>query len=570
MIRDLNRMAGRGFDVLVIGAGIYGAWAAWDAALRGLTVAVIDKDDFGGATSANNLRVVHGGLRYLQHLDLNRMRESIREQRILLRVAPHLVHPLPCAVPTYGRGARGRMALRAALILNDLVGWNRNWKAAPGKTLPRGYLIGAHRMKEALPGIPDRGLTGGAVWHDAQVRDPERLVLAILESASRQGAAVANHVSADALLEERGRVVGARVTDGLSGESFFIRAGVTLNLTGPWSDSLLRTTYPGLVPTLFPYSHAWNLVVRRRLVSDIAVGLYSSRTFKDADRKMSRGTRLLFLTPWRDVTLVGTSHRPFKAEGRGLEMGHDAEEISDLLEEVSGAYPAAELGPEDVSYAFGGLLPGNADPSTGDVRLLKHPVIRDHGQADGIQGLITGVGVKFTTARRVAERLVDMAARQYSGRADACRTHVTPLVSGDIRDWPEFSSSALSHRILTVPPITLSRLVENHGTRFREVLGLAGEEGPLLNLLADGCPVLQAEVVYAAREEMAMTLMDVVRRRTEIGKFGLKNREALTRAAALQAGELGWDGARREVEIRDVLEAYRPFLGRGTSTDVMQ
>ncbi len=570
MKRDLNRMAGRGFDVLVIGAGIYGAWAAWDAALRGLSVAVIDKDDFGGATSANNLRVVHGGLRYLQHLDLNRMRESIREQRILLRVAPHLVHPLPCAVPTYGRGSRGRLALRTALFLNDMVGWNRNWKAAPGKALPRGRLIGADRMKEAVPGIPDRGLTGGALWYDAQVRDPERLVLAILQSASRRGAAVANHISADALLEERGRVVGARVTDGLTGESFFIRAGVTLNLTGPWSDRLLRTTYPGKVPTLFPFSQAWNLVVRRRLVSDIAVGLYSSRTFQDADRKMSRGTRLLFLTPWRDVTLVGTSHRPFKAEDRRLEVVHDEREIADLLEEVSGAYPAADLVPGDVAYAFGGLLPGEAEPSTGGVRLLKHPVIRDHGRADGIHGLITGVGVKFTTARRVAERLVDLAAHQFGGRTDVCRTHETPLLGGDIQDWPEFSGSAQDHRMRTIPPISFSRLVENHGTRFREVLALAGEAEHLLNLLADGYPVLQAEVVYAAREEMAMTLMDVVRRRTEMGKCGLKGRGVVIKAAALQAAELGWDSARREVEIQDVLEAYRPFLGSGTSSDVMQ
>jgi len=204
MKRDPERLTERTFDVLVVGAGIYGAWAALDAALRGLAVALVDRGDFGAATSANNLRVIHGGLRYVQHLDFGRMRESIREQRILMRVAPHLVHPLPCAVPTYGHGLRGRLALRAALLVNDLVGLGRRRGSAPDKALAPGRLVDRRRMREIAPDLPDRGLTGGAVWHDAQVRDPERLVLAIIETAAKHGAVAANHVEAKEFLVERG------------------------------------------------------------------------------------------------------------------------------------------------------------------------------------------------------------------------------------------------------------------------------------------------------------------------------------------------------------------------------
>ena len=560
MKRDPDRLVGRTYDVLVVGAGVYGAWAAWDAALRGLSVAVIDRGDFGAATTANNLRVIHGGLRYVQHLDFNRMRESIREQQAALHVAPHLVCPMPCAVPTYGRGRRGRLALGTALRINDFVGRGRNRDAAPGKEIGRSRLVPAARMKELAPDLPDRGLTGGAVWHDAQVLDPERMVLALLEAAAGQGAAVANYMAADALMIERKRVVGARVTDRLTGESFFLRARVTLNLAGPWVDRLLATAGAGRIPALCPLTQAWNVVLRRRLPLQGAVGLYSPRTFTDRDRKLSGTGRLIFFVPWRNVTILGTSHRPFVAERLEENLALDQAEVADLLEEGSGAYPAAELSLEDVAYAFGGHLPGVVDPGTEHVRLLKHPVIRDHGRADGLPGVITGVGVKFTTARLVAEQVVDLAVPQVGKTVDACRTHVTRLPAGDIDDWEDFRADAEAYRPRSIPPISFSHLLENHGLLYEDVVELTRKERHLLDPLADGSPVLQAEVVHAARCEMAVKLMDVVRRRTELGKCGLADEHRVRRAAALMGSELHWDAGRREREIAEVLDAYRPYL----------
>jgi len=571
MKREPSRLAERTFDLLVIGAGVYGAWAAWDAALRGLSVGVIDRGDFGGATSANNLRVIHGGLRYVQHLDFHRMRESIREQRALMHVAPHLVHPMMCAVPTYGRGRRSRLAFRVALAINDLMGRNRGRETGPGKAIPKSKIVKADRMLELAPGIPEHRLTGGAIWHDAQVLDPERLVLAILRSADDLGAAVANHVEADSLLVKKGGVVGARVTDRLTGESFFVRARVTLNLSGPWVDRLLAASFPGKRRTLFPLTQAWNLVLRRRLPPQLALGLYSRRPFKDRDRRFSLGTRLLFFTPWRDVTLVGTSHRPFDAGrfGRGG-VPLDEDEVLHLLEEASEAYPEAEIRFKDVAFAFGGLLPGTVDPGTGHVRLMKHPVIRDHARADGIPGLLTGVGVKFTTARLVAEKLVDLVASRITKETEPCRTGTTRLKGAEIDDWPAFFEETEERRSLSLAPLTHTRLVENHGLDYEAVLQHAHEEEHLLDPVADGSPVLKAEVIHAVREEMAVKLLDVIRRRTHIGKCGLPNEHVARSVAALMGEELGWDPARREAEVAEVLEAYGPFLGKGLQRDTRQ
>lgn len=560
MKRDPNRLAGQRFDVLIVGAGIYGAWAARDAAQRGLTVALIDRGDFGGETSANNLRIVHGGLRYTQHLDFNRMRESIREQRIALETAPHLVHPLACMVPTYGRGLRGRLALRAALALNDFVARGRNRGASPGKSVPRSRIVGVKRVKELLPDVPDEGLTGGAVWHDAQVLDPERMVLGIVKSAAADGAAVANYVAADRLLVERGRVVGAAVTDRLTGEAFFVRASVTVNFTGPGADALLASALPERAPKLFPFSQAWNLVVRRSPPSDHAFGLYSRRAFRDRDARVGRKGRLLFFTPWRGTTLLGTSHCPYARDVAAETFGHDEAEIADLLADAAEAWPGARLTRGDVLRAFGGMLPGEADPTSGQVRLVKHPVIRDHGRADGLPGILTGVGVKFTTARLVAARLVDMAAAAAGRQVDACRTAATRIHAGEIDDWPAYLASAREVRPRSVAAPVFDRLVENYGRDHAEVLALTCQEGRLLDPVTPGSEVLQAEVVHAVREEMAVKLADVVRRRTDLGKRAPAELAVLQRVAALMASELGWDAGRRAGEVAEVLAAEAAFL----------
>lgn len=553
MKRDFAALSGDTFDVLVIGGGIYGAWTAWDAALRGLTVALVERGDFGAATSSNNFKLVHGGLRYLQHLDFKRMRESIREQRALRRVAPHLVEPMPCLVPTYGWGLRGRPALRTALLLNDWVSHDRNDGVAAGAQLPGRRVLSAEQVRQIVPGVPEDGLTGGVIWHDAQMRSPDRMLISIMRSASERGAVLANYVAAESLIVDGHRVLGARVRDVLTGAESEVRARVTLNCAGPWVDEMLGDLL-GEQPPLCPRTQAWNLVLNRLLVPDHAVGLYSAAGFSDKDRKISAGSRLIFFVPWRGRTMIGTSHRPIAA-GEEPRLDDRDEKLA-LLEEAASAYPSANLSESDIAFAHCGVLPGTVDTGSGHVRLLKHYVLRDHSRADGVTGLISAVGVKFTTARDVAERIVDRACDQLAREA-GCATALTPLHGGDLDDWDDFRSTA--DVPLAVPTDVRRAFLESYGTSYGEVLSVAGEDAALLQPLAN-TDTLGAEVLHAVRHEMALKLSDVVRRRTGIGTAGLDAADGvIDEVSTLMAGELGWSEERRNTELEETRGIYQAF-----------
>ena len=226
MVRDLRRLADSRFDLLIIGAGVYGAAMAWDAAQRGLNVALIDRGDFGAGTSFNNVKTVHGGMRSLQALNLEQMREFIRERRALARIVPHLVHPLPYLIPTTHNPKRSRAVMRLALALNDMVARDRNEGVLdPALHLPAGRIVSRDEALRLNPFVAPEGVTGGAVWHDYQMVNADRVTFSFTLSAAEGGATVANYVAAESFLVENGRVTGAQVTDVRAGSSFAVRGG---------------------------------------------------------------------------------------------------------------------------------------------------------------------------------------------------------------------------------------------------------------------------------------------------------------------------------------------------------
>ena len=307
MKRDLNALSGATHDLLIVGGGIHGSIAAWDATLRGLRVALIERADFGGATSANSLRIVHGGLRYLQQADFARMRESIRERRAFLRIAPHLVRPLGFLVATHGLSGRSRGAMRVALGIADLVGFDRNRGLDPHRRVPAGRTISRTDCLEICPALETAAITGGAIWYDAQSIDSERLTLGFLLAAAERGMTAANYVEARELIVKNGRIQGARATDHRSGESFEIRAHTVLNAAGPWVERLVRKADADQEAS--PLAVGVNLVVRRPPI-DLAVG-FPSRTTA-SDDPVCGGGRYLFMTPWRSSTLIGTAYRVWR------------------------------------------------------------------------------------------------------------------------------------------------------------------------------------------------------------------------------------------------------------------
>ena len=260
MIRDLDLLTARTFDILVVGGGIYGLTIAYDAAQRGLSVALVERNDFGSGSSFNHLRTIHGGLRYLQSLDLARARESVRERRTIARIAPHAVRPMPFAVPLYRSLMRGKSAMRVGFVLDRVVAFDRNRGVPPTHRLRGGYVVSRSTAAQTFPGLRRQGLTGAAVFYDYVTTEPDRLTFSYALAAAEHGAVLANHVEAVAPLVDNGRVTGVSARDALGGRTLEIAARITVNAAGGRVDGLLK---PLGIATGIPMLKAMNLVTKR-------------------------------------------------------------------------------------------------------------------------------------------------------------------------------------------------------------------------------------------------------------------------------------------------------------------
>src|SRR5688572_2892824 len=308
MRRDIASLAAQSFDVVVIGAGIHGAWIALRAARSGLKTALIERGDFGAATSANSLKVLHGGLRYLQHLDFKRMRASIAARREYARSSPHLLQPTACVMPLAPGGVRSPWIFGPALLMNDLISFDRNSGVPDGARLPAGRLLTARRCRAVTEQLTNVDAVAGGQWWDAVALDTERLTLEAVLAASRSGAAIANRVEACEYLVAQGRVAGVAARECVSGQEFELRAQVTVNATGPWAAQLSRAS--GLAHKVLPvhWLGALNLVLRRSLGISKAVALSAASRAADRSSVLKRAQRELFFLPWCDVTMVGTDY----------------------------------------------------------------------------------------------------------------------------------------------------------------------------------------------------------------------------------------------------------------------
>ncbi len=556
MERDIISLSDRKFDLVIVGAGIYGAAIAWDATLRGLSVALIDKGDFGSATTANSLKIVHGGLRYLQTLDFKRMRESIRERTILMRIAPHLIHPLTCVMPTYGYLMKGPLVMQAGMIMNDIISFDRNRGADPEKKIPAGRIISRAECMRLIPGLDGNRVTGGVVWTDAQMLNSDRLLLSFVLSASNGGAVVANYVKAAGFIRENGRIKGVKALDLLSSQPLDIQADLVINASGGWVDRILDDA--GRHSGCVKLSTAMNLVVNKKMLPDYAAGVNGSFTYTRPDGSMYNGRRVLFLTPWNDKTLIGTYHRPYDGNPDDLRVTEN--EIEDFLKDVNSAVPADPVKREDISFFHKGFLPMegvNAD--TGEVRLTKHYSIRDHGLQDKLEGLISVIGVKYTTARDVAEKTVDLAVKKLGKGESRSRSRVTPLDGGNIARLGDLEESATEKENRKgLEPSQMKRLVIHYGSNYPEVLAWTAKKPDARRRVSKDSEVLLAEIYHAVHNEMAVTLRDTVLRRTDLGSSGPPGDEALRACGRVMARELGWDRKRLEQEIDDVKIIYQP------------
>jgi glycerol-3-phosphate dehydrogenase len=539
MIRDLDRLTAQTFDVLVVGGGIYGLTIAYDAAQRGLSVALVERDDFGSGASFNHLRTIHGGLRYLQSLDLRRARESVRERRTIARIAPHAVRPLPFALPLYRSLARGKMAMRAGFALDRVVAAGRNRGVPASHRLPGGRVVSRSHAVQRFPGLRRQGLTGAAVFYDYVTTEPDRLTFSYALGAAEHGAVIANHVEAVApLVESAGgarRVAGITARDTLGARTIEIAARVTVNATGAGVDHLLK---PLGIATGIPMLKAMNLVTKRD-AGDEALG------------GRSPSGRNLFLVPWRDRALFGTWE-----SGRTCEPGDtgvEEREVSVFIAELNQSFPALDLTLADVTLVHRGVVPAAVHGNR--VGLEGHEQIRDHA-SHGVAGILSVAGTKFTTARAVAERITDTLLTKLQHAPVPCRTGSTPLPGGSIRDVGLAIADARREFDEGLPTDTIPHLIAAYGSRYRDVMEVAAGRPDWRTRIARDSPVIGAELILAARKEMAPTLADIVIRRTPLGALGYPGDEALERAAGIVAAELKWSDDRRRAEIAGVQRFY--------------
>ncbi|MFV2057300.1 MAG: glycerol-3-phosphate dehydrogenase/oxidase [Thiohalomonadales bacterium] len=563
MQRNIEELSKKHYDVLVVGGGIFAACAAWDCVLRGLSVAIIEKQDFCSGTSANSFKMVHGGMRYLQHADIKRLRASCHERSALLRIAPHLVQPLPIIIPTYGYGKSGKVFLGAGLFLYDALTMGRNAGILDRKRhVTRTQFFSREEVLKEYPDLDPDGLTGAAMFYDGQMYNPTRLVLAFVKSAQAKGAHVANYVEATKLVRDGNKVVGVDAIDGFTRKEFRIRASVVLNAAGPWSEWLLENSFSKREKptTKGVYSRDACFVVKRRFASPYAIAVQGRTT--DPDALLARPARHLFLVPWRDYTLVGVWHVVWKRHPEEVVVKED--EIQDFIEEMNWAYPSLNLTSKEVTMWNAGLVPfGENEEGAENLSYGKRSNLIDHKKIDDLDGLVTLIGIRYTTARGDSAKAVDIVCAKLNKSEKRAATAFTPLVGGDIEDFDALVNGTFQRQDLALSEHCVRALTHNYGTQVEQVLDFAREDKVLAATLGEST-VLKAEVVHAVKKEIAYTLADVVFRRTDLATGGNPGTPVLLECARIMADLLGWDEDKLQQELNAVLVRFPAWTEQGS------
>lgn len=517
------------FDVVVIGAGINGVAIARDAALRGLRVVLLEQDDICSGVSAWSGRLVHGGLRYLEHRDFGLVRESLRERERLFVQAPHLVKPVRLLMPFYAHNRRPGWMIRFGMIAYDALSFDK--KSA------RHEILSEPQTRQRFTGIGTDGLSGAAVFTDGQVEYAERLCVELAVAAAGDGAVIRTHARVEEPIVEDGRLAGVRFRDIDTDQRHEVRGSVIMNVAGPWIDRIFTSGADGQ-PRLNGGTKGSHLVVDPFPGAPTDVVYYESR----------RDGRLVLVIPWMGRYMLGTTDIRFDDDPDDARC--DADEMQYILDEVNGLVPGANLTKDDVLYTLSGVRPLPYAPGVAESSVPRTHVLHEH--EGSVNGLITVVGGKLTTHRQLAEDAVDLAFDKLGRTAPKCVTRYLPF-PGAVGDFAAVRRQLLSAGL---SPTSADRLVGFYGGRALDVVALAAEDPDLLAVVHEPTGAIGAELVFAVRVEFARTLADVLARRTLLALEPGHALEDVDKIAAVLGDRAGWDEARREREIA----GYRTWL----------
>jgi glycerol-3-phosphate dehydrogenase len=551
--QDIERQV---FDVIVIGAGINGAGIARDAAMRGLRVLLLDKGDISAGTTQWATRLIHGGLRYLEHYEFALVRESLRDREALLHIAPHLVKPLGFLVPIYKRNSNGPLIIRLGMNLYDTLSYD--------KSMDRHKMLSRKKVEEREPGLNPEGLKAAAFYYDAQVEYPERVAVENAISARDHGATVITHANVENLIIENNDVKGVEFTDVFTGESHTARAPVTVNVAGPWVDEVLAELQaPGSDDNIGRFMGGTK---GSHLVVDAFPGAPKGEALYVEARKDGRP---YFIVPWNGRYLIGTTDLRYEENLDYVKATE--EEIEYLLDETNYVIPEANLTRDDVLFTYAGVrpLPYNPEGETGGV--TRSHVVFDHAKGDSaaggkvksqsadlppVGGLLSIIGGKLTTYLNLSRQTTDVVFKKLDRKGPRSTSRKTPLPGSETSDFESFVEGFKAAS--TVPDVLSDRLLKLYGVRAAEVLAIGEDDPDLLTPLSPiesvETALIGAEVIWAFREEMAETLSDVLLRRTMAGYGPRVARDVVEPAAQVAVKHLGWDEERAEREVSEYLE----------------
>lgn len=530
---DARTAADEHYDVLVVGGGINGVAVARDAALRGLRTLVVERLDLGSGTSAWNSRLIHGGLRYLEHGEVRLVRESLSDRECLFRIAPHLVKPLGFVVPVYRHNKKPGWMFRVGMYLYDVLSYD--------KSVPWHRTISRTRARLELPGLSPDGLSRALHYYDGQVDYAERLVLETMMSAAAAGAKVMTYTEVTEILVEDGRATGARVRDRLDGTEVTVRASIVVNAAGPWVDDLAA---PLGIEREIGGTKGTHLVV------DPFPGAPSTAVYYEA----RSDNRAILVIPWNGRYLIGTTDDPFEGDLDTL-AGTDAERDY-LLQETNALIPGADLTSEDVLYTYAGVRPLPYRPGVAPGKIPRSHLLVVHPKVDR---LITIVGGKLTPHLSLGREVVDKVGELLGRRLPASRARRRPL-PGAHRDWESYAQE-LTARLPWEPQVN-ARLVKVYGRRAERLLDLVQRDPAAAEVIGEGrSAVVAGEVRLAVTEEAAVHLTDILHRRTMVGLEPGHATDIARRVADVAAPLLGWDAERVEREVAENERYVQRFAG---------
>ncbi len=533
----LDRAATTQLDVLVIGGGISGAAILWDATLRGLRAALVEKNDYASGTSQATSKLIHGGLRYLKNGELGLVRESLRERRRLATIAPHAIRPARFLYPAYPHNPAGRFLMHTALSIYGTLSLDRNLRVPEHLRLPGYQYVSAEEAVRLEPGLPREGLRGAFLYSDYMNLNPERLCCEFIFAARERGALAFNYAEVVGL-EQQGTtrpVHALRVRDRLTGRSVQLRAPVVINATGPWADFL-----PGVQRS--------QRLVRSKGIHVITRAI--NRSYPIALHRRD-GTHI-FIIPWRGRSILGTTDTRFEEHPDALRVTRA--DVLSVLSDINELYPSARLTPGDVQFFYGGIRP--LTDEGGDVENTYSASRRTevyHHSDDGRAGLWTVLGGKYTTSRALAEHVLDEVCQYLPGRQGECLTARERLPGGRF-DSRSALLSDLERDFPAVPAEERATLAERYGALAGRML--TGSPSGSLRL-ATGEAFYQNEIRYLLEQEDIQHLTDLYFRRSGLGTVGAPP-EPITQAISKTAArELGWNRRELGVELRSVRERYR-------------